>query len=58
MAWGRTKTEHTGPKRGKGYWGRKAEAKQASRVARRGEDRRIAAAGHQDTASESQRGSS
>jgi hypothetical protein len=44
MAWGRTKTEHTGPKRGKGYWGRKAEAKQASRVARRGEDRRIAAA--------------
>ena len=33
MAWGRIKSEHGGAKRGKGYWGRKAEAKQASRRA-------------------------
>jgi len=45
MAWGRTKTEHSGPKKGKGYWGRKAEAKQASKQARREEDRRISHAG-------------
>ncbi|MBE0418315.1 MAG: hypothetical protein IBX63_11175 [Coriobacteriia bacterium] len=38
MAWGRIKSEHTGAKRGKGYWGRKAMAKQASRRARRRED--------------------
>lgn len=58
MAWRRVKTEHSGSKRGKGYWGRKAEAKQASNVARRAEDRRIAGAGHQDVAAESERESS
>lgn len=40
MAWGRVKTEHAGPKRGKGYWGRKAAAKRASNCGRRREDRR------------------
>jgi len=39
MAWGRTKTNHCGPKRGKGHWGRKAEAKAASKRSRRREDR-------------------
>jgi hypothetical protein len=39
MAWGRTKTEHSGPKRGKGHWGRKAMAKAVSRRFRRREDR-------------------
>jgi hypothetical protein len=39
MAWGRTKTEHCGPKRGKGYWGRKAVAKAVSKRFRRREDR-------------------
>ncbi len=39
MAWGRVKSEHGGAKRGKGYWGHKAEAKQASRRARRRDDR-------------------
>jgi hypothetical protein len=39
MAWGRTKTEHSGPKRGKGHWGRKAAAKAASKRYRRREDR-------------------
>ncbi len=39
MAWGRTKTEHCGPKRGKGHWGRKAVAKAVSRRFRRREDR-------------------
>jgi len=38
MAWGRIKTEHAGPKRGKGYWGKKADAKQASKRSRRCED--------------------
>jgi hypothetical protein len=58
MAWGRTKTEHSGPKRGKGYWGHKAEAKRASKLARREEGRRISAAGHEDAASEAERRSS
>ena len=58
MAWGRTKTEHSGPKRGKGYWGHKAEAKQASKLARRDDDRRISAAGQEDAASESESRSS
>jgi len=39
MAWDRTKTNHRGPKRGKGHWGRKAEAKAASKRSRRREDR-------------------
>ena len=39
MAWGRIKAEHAGPKRGKGYWGRKADAKQASKRSRRRDDR-------------------
>jgi hypothetical protein len=39
MAWGRVKSEHGGPKRGKGYWGRKADAKQASERSRRREAR-------------------
>jgi hypothetical protein len=38
MAWGRTKTEHSGPKRGKGQWGRKAAAKEVSKRSRRRED--------------------
>lgn len=46
MAWGRIKTEHSGAKRGKGFWGRKAEAKQASRRVRRRNDRTVAA--HRD----------
>jgi hypothetical protein len=53
MAWGRTKTEHAGPKRGRGYWGRKAEAKQAGKRARRRADREVArAAGQEDATSE------
>jgi hypothetical protein len=36
---GRT-TEHSGPKKGKGAWDRKAYAKKASSKARRFEDRR------------------
>jgi hypothetical protein len=39
MAWGRTKTEHSGPKRSKGHWGRKAMAKAVSKRFRRREDR-------------------
>jgi hypothetical protein len=39
MAWGRTKTEHCGPKKGKGHWGRKAVAKATSKRSRRREDR-------------------
>jgi hypothetical protein len=36
MAFRVRKTEHTGPKKGHGFWGRKAEAKhQSSRVRRR-----------------------
>lgn len=42
MAWGRVKSEHAGAKHGKGYWGRKADAKQASRRARRSGDRGVA----------------
>jgi len=42
MAWGRIRTEHCGAKRGKGYWGRKAEAKAASKRARRCGDSRAA----------------
>ncbi len=38
MAWGRVKSEHGGPKRGKGYWGKKVDAKQASKRSRRRED--------------------
>jgi hypothetical protein len=34
MAWGRIKADHCGPKRGKGYWGKKAVAKQAGNRAR------------------------
>ena len=33
------KTEHAGPKKGKGYWGRKKEAKQVSNKKRRQRDR-------------------
>lgn len=34
------KTEHSGPKKGKGaYWGRKAQAKKASNKARRNADK-------------------
>jgi hypothetical protein len=39
MAWGRVKADHCGPKRGKGYWGKKAIAKQAGNRARRRDDR-------------------
>lgn len=39
MAWGRTKTEHSGPKRGMGHLGRKAVAKATSKRWRRLEDR-------------------
>lgn len=42
MAWGRAKSEHAGAKHGRGFWGRKALAKQASRRARRREDRAVA----------------
>jgi len=38
MAWGRTKTDRSGPKRGKGHWGHKADAKQAAKRSRRRED--------------------
>lgn len=38
MAWGRIKSVHAGAKRGKGHWGPKAVAKQASRRARRRDD--------------------
>lgn len=38
------KTEHAGSKKGKGaHWGRKAEAKQLSKKARRAADKRAAA---------------
>mgnify|MGYP001407046548 CR=1 FL=1 len=33
-------TEHNGPKRGRGYWGRKAEAKAVSKRQRRINDRK------------------
>lgn len=36
------KTEHAGAKRGKGFWGRKAEAKKLSRKARRAADKKAA----------------
>ncbi len=39
MAWGRVKADHSGPKRGNGYWGKKAVAKQAGKRARRRDDR-------------------
>ena len=39
MAWGRIKADHCGPKRGKGYWGKRAVAKQAGNRARRRDDR-------------------
>ena len=39
MAWGRIKADHCGPKRGSGYWGKKAVAKQAGNRARRRDDR-------------------
>lgn len=42
MAFGRIKTEHGGAKRGRGFWGHKAEAKHASRRIRRRHDRLIA----------------
>jgi len=45
VAWGRCKTEHSGPKRGRGYWGRKAEAKEASKRSRRREDRNVSKLG-------------
>jgi hypothetical protein len=54
MAWGTPKTEHSGPKRGKGFWGRKAEAKQVSRRARRAQDRRISTGDHDDSAANQQ----
>ena len=38
MAWGRIKADHCGPKRGKGYWGKKVVAKQAGNRARRRDD--------------------
>jgi len=34
------KTEHNGPKRGKGYWGAKKDAKNFSRKKRRQNDRK------------------
>jgi hypothetical protein len=55
MAWGRVKTEHSGPKWGKGFWGRKAEAKQVSKRARRREDRSACNAADEDAASEPER---
>ena len=39
MAYNTGKTEHSGAKRGKGYWGRKKEAKKSSNVARRRQDK-------------------
>jgi hypothetical protein len=39
MAWGKTSTKHAGAKRGRGHWGRKAEAKAASKRCRRREDK-------------------
>lgn len=36
-----TKTEHSGAKKAKGYWGRKAEAKKVSRRLRRIADRKL-----------------
>lgn len=36
------KTEHGGAKHAKGYWGRKQDAKQVSKKARRNEDTRLA----------------
>lgn len=41
MAWGRIKADRSGPKHGKGFWGKKSEAKAAARRARR-RDSRIA----------------
>ena len=34
-----TKTEHSGAKRGRGFWGRKVEAKKVSRKRRRAIDK-------------------
>lgn len=49
MAWGRRiKSEHSGAKQGRGYWGRKAEAKQAGKWARRRQDRLSADSWTQD----------
>lgn len=39
------KTEHTGAKKGKGFWGKKAEAKQLSKKARRANDKKAAREG-------------
>jgi hypothetical protein len=49
-AWGRSKSEHAGPKRGKGFWGRKAVAKATSRRARRRDDRAVVDAGRREGA--------
>ncbi|MHB1342087.1 MAG: hypothetical protein ACYC77_09745 [Coriobacteriia bacterium] len=38
MTGGRIKADHCGPKRGKGYWGKKAAAKQAGNRTRRRDD--------------------
>jgi non-ribosomal peptide synthetase component E (peptide arylation enzyme) len=48
MAWGRSRSEHAGPKRGKGFWGRKAVAKAISRRARRRDDRALVDAGRRE----------
>jgi hypothetical protein len=34
------KTEHGGPKKGKGFWGRKEEAKRLSKKKRRSNDKK------------------
>lgn len=50
MAFACSKTEHNGPKRGQGFWGRKAEAEhQSSRTRRRNSRQEIAQALHQHT---------
>lgn len=42
MAWGRIRTRHAGAKRGRGHWGRKAEAKAAAKRCRLREDKAAA----------------
>jgi len=41
MAYGGTRTEHNGAKRGRGFWGRKWEAKLVSKKKRREESKAI-----------------
>lgn len=40
MAHSATRTEHSGAKRGRGYWGHKKEAKKASKKQRRFNDKK------------------